>query len=285
MSFPKFAYFPQPVFSDQRDTERVFVITRRHIIDFLQSLAILSVLVILPIIIGAVFGSSIVLFMQSNPAYWGDLVILSLMIYFLMLIMFFMTSWIGFYYNLLIITDERIVEITQRGFFSRETYELTYDQIEDVDFTSRGLLATYFDAGDIEIQTAGPKRNFFIRKAPKPHIIGAIIHDLEIQAKNRVPIKDRMPSDEVIGLILSTPVHKSAKIPPIMNFLGGLDASRRKFMSGIKEPKTLRQKFDRWWWFMMKREQMGHLDFYNLQSNDQADGAEGEKSDGESVDL
>ena len=285
MIYPRLAYIPQPVFSDQRDTERVFVVARRHIIDFLQSLVILLALAILPIIVGILFGREIITLIQTNQAYWADLVILLVMVYFLIVIMFFMTSWIGFYYNLLIVTDERIVEITQRGLFSRETYELTYDQIEDVDFTSRGLLMTYFDVGDIEIQTAGPRRNFFIKKAPKPRIVGSIIHDLEIQAKNRVALRDRMPTGEIIGLILDVPVLRTANIPPIMNFQGGLNLSRRKFVNETREPKSLRHKFDRWWWTLVKKEQVLYFDYQPREFKKKGDEAKGEKSEEEMIDL
>jgi hypothetical protein len=285
MIYPRFAYIPQPIFSDQRDTERVFVVARRHFVDFLQSLVILLVMILLPIMVGVIFGSSIMNAVRINEPYWADSVILAAMVYFLILIMVFMTSWVGFYYNLLIVTDERIVEITQRGFFSREIFQLTYDQIEDVDFSSRGLLATYLDVGDIEIQTAGPQRNFYIRKAPKPQLIGAIIHDLEIQTKNRVATSNRMPAGEIIGLIISTPVLRTAKVPPIMNFRGGLNAARRRVMSETKDPKSMRQKFDRWWWTLLKREQVIFLDYQSHEFTKTDEIKEGEKSDREMIDL
>lgn len=285
MIYPRFAYIPQSIFSDQRDTERIFVVARRHLVDFFQSLVILLVMILLPIMVSIIFGGTIITAIQANEAYWADMMILSTMVYFLILIMIFMTSWVGYYYNLLIVTDERIVEITQRGFFSRETFELTYDQIEDVDFSSRGLLATYFDVGEIEIQTAGPHRNFFIKKAPRPHLIGAIIHDLEIQTKNRIETSKRMPMGEIIGLIANIPVLRTSNIPPIMNFRGGLNAARRRVASEIKDPKSIRQKFDRWWWTLLKREHVVFLDYQSHEFKKKDETKEGEKSDQEMIDL
>lgn len=285
MIYPRFAYIPQPVFSDQRDTERVFVVARRHVIDFLQSLMVLISLIILPVIFVFLFGEAIAGYIQSSPVFAADIILLGSMFYLLMLLMVFMTSWVGFYYNLLVVTDERIVEITQKGFFSRETFELTYDQIEDVDYVSKGLLATYFDVGNIEVQTAGPQRNFFIKMIPKPQVIGAIIHDMEVQSKDKIPVANRMPRGEIIGLISDVPVVGTAKIPPIMNFRGGLDQSRRKFVQQKIQPKSFRQKFDLWWWTLLKREQVIFLDYQSHEFLDKAGEPEGERSGKELVDL
>ena len=50
MRYPKFANIPQCVFPNQRDNERVFVITRRHFVEFLKYIIIFVFLVIIPIV-------------------------------------------------------------------------------------------------------------------------------------------------------------------------------------------------------------------------------------------
>lgn len=57
--------------------------------------------------------------------------------------------------NVFVLTNERIVDIDQRGFFSRVVSSSSYDKIQDVSFSVRGLWQTMLQVGSIEIQTAG----------------------------------------------------------------------------------------------------------------------------------
>ncbi len=57
--------------------------------------------------------------------------------------------------NVFVLTNERIVDIDQRGFFSTVVSSSSYDKIQDVSFSVRGLWSTLLHIGSIEIQTAG----------------------------------------------------------------------------------------------------------------------------------
>jgi hypothetical protein len=77
--------------------------------------------------------------------------------------------WTNYFLDVLIITDHRLVDIEQHSFFSRNVSECFVDKIEDVTVDVHGLLPTFFDFGDIHIQTAGESPRFVLRHMPRPH--------------------------------------------------------------------------------------------------------------------
>lgn len=62
-------------------------------------------------------------------------------------------AWVGWYYTLYIVTDQRLIEIKQRGFFNRRVSEYGLDKIQNVNYHIKGLQAVIFGFGDITAQT------------------------------------------------------------------------------------------------------------------------------------
>lgn len=272
MKYPKFANIPQCVFPNQRDNERVFVITRRHWVEFLKYIAMFTCLVIIPIVIVvSVFVSS-----PDTLSVIGvlgrDFLILFLCSFYLLIIAFFVTSWVSYYYDIFIVTDTRIIEITQKGLFNRESYELLFEQIEDVTTREKGFLYTALEAGDVDIQTAGSQRNFEIYRIPKPHIISEIINELNSQSRKGVPPKQRVPTMATVGMIDSIPVLRDGEIPAILNFDKTLSACRVDFHK-LGYGKGLRGKFDQWWWSHIKRDQELFADYDNTKGGKEDEGS------------
>ena len=61
--------------------------------------------------------------------------------------------WVGWYYSVYIVTDERLIEIKQRGFFNRRVSEYGLDKIQNINYHIRGFQAVIFQFGDITAQT------------------------------------------------------------------------------------------------------------------------------------
>lgn len=61
--------------------------------------------------------------------------------------------FIGWYYSVYIVTDERLVEIKQKGFFNRKVTEFGLDKIQNINYHIRGFQAVIFQYGDITAQT------------------------------------------------------------------------------------------------------------------------------------
>jgi len=61
--------------------------------------------------------------------------------------------WVGWHYSVYIVTDERIMEIKQKGFFEREVGEWQLDGVQNVNYHVRGFQAVIFGYGDITLKT------------------------------------------------------------------------------------------------------------------------------------
>lgn len=71
--------------------------------------------------------------------------------------------------NKLIVTDENITQVTQRGLFNRKVSELSMANVEDVTAQQHGVFATMFNFGTLKIETAGEQNNFQFSYCPNPN--------------------------------------------------------------------------------------------------------------------
>ena len=77
--------------------------------------------------------------------------------------------------NTVVVTNKRVMENQQRGFFKYTLNELERDKIQDISIKIEGVFASFLDYGDIEIQTAGAQNKFYFKKLPQPQKIKEII--------------------------------------------------------------------------------------------------------------
>lgn len=68
-----------------------------------------------------------------------------------------------------IVTDQRILNNNQHGFFSRTVSELQLSRIQDISVNVSGFIPTLLNFGNIEIQTAGSVNKFIFQQVPDPN--------------------------------------------------------------------------------------------------------------------
>ncbi len=68
------------------------------------------------------------------------------------LILFF-PSWVGWHFSVFIVTDQRFIQITQKGFFHRAVADLGLKQIQSVNYEVAGMEETLLGFGTIRMQT------------------------------------------------------------------------------------------------------------------------------------
>lgn len=61
--------------------------------------------------------------------------------------------FIGWFYSLFIITDERLIQIIQKGFFNRQVSDISHAKIQSVNYEIKGVQASMFGYGTIVVQT------------------------------------------------------------------------------------------------------------------------------------
>lgn len=163
-------------FAGQKPGEEILLVAHRHwfniLIQFFFIFALLAMLVgsyaYLPLLfpfLGNELGDVLFAFVENS---------------FLLLIwIIFFIIWIDYYFDVWIITNERIVNIDQKGLFSREVSELELGNIQDVTTDVAGIIPTFFNYGDLYIQTAAETERFIFQNVPDPYAIKDLIMNLQ----------------------------------------------------------------------------------------------------------
>lgn len=73
-----------------------------------------------------------------------------------------------YYLNQWVITNTRIIEIHQYGFFSREVSSLLLARVQDVDSDIEGLFGTLLGYGELQVQSAGVQEHFIMDDIASP---------------------------------------------------------------------------------------------------------------------
>ncbi|MFA6526131.1 MAG: PH domain-containing protein [Candidatus Buchananbacteria bacterium] len=61
------------------------------------------------------------------------------------------------YYTCWVLTNLRLIDMYQHGFFRRETSEAVYDKLRDINSKKSGIIAGVFNLGDISVSLAGSR--------------------------------------------------------------------------------------------------------------------------------
>lgn len=153
-------------FQTQKEKETIILFLRSHLITNLPWILISLVLIILPPIILALL-SNFGFGFPSIPSASRFALVFALFYYFLVFSYVFI-SFLHWFYNVFIVTSERIVDIDYSDIVVHNMAETKLNHIEDVRYTQSGFIASSFNYGNLFVQTAGTEENFEAFFVPKP---------------------------------------------------------------------------------------------------------------------
>ena len=142
-------------FEDQFDDENVLYVFRKHPIVMRRGL-ILSMLAIL-------LGTIPALIKPEFSYFYGGLAG-----GFLLGVILILPSWISWYYSVFIVTDQRFIQVTQKGFFNKSVVDIGLHQIQMINYEVAGIQESLLGFGTIMMQT---------------YMGDLVIHDLHHPAK------------------------------------------------------------------------------------------------------
>lgn len=149
-------------FEGEETSEEVVLLIRRHPFFILIRLFFFFILVLIPIAIISIFSS----FIYSHHIF--NLFLFASSIWYLFI-------WSGIFYALTmytldvwIVTDRRIIDSLQHGFFHRTISELHLSRIQDISVQTQGVIQTFLHFGDLQVQTAGAEEKFKFSQIPDP---------------------------------------------------------------------------------------------------------------------
>lgn len=173
--------------------EQIFIVARHY------PLALLPTLVM--IVVMTVLGGAAITLAGMGQIIPYNILIFTGSAFLLFMLLFTMVEFFDFYFDQYIVTDRRIVDISQQRLFSRSVAELPLEDVEDVNAKTSGYFGTIFDFGDVEIQTAGSKPNFNFSKILHPTQVAAMVIDLSSQARRGIAEAARHPQGPVAAII------------------------------------------------------------------------------------
>jgi hypothetical protein len=154
-------------FEDQFDDEEVLLVFRKHPVVMRRGFVIAMMVLLL--------GSVPALFNPTYTTYFagmGAAIVLGALV--------MLPSWIGWYFSVFIVTDQRLIQITQKGLFNRSVIDMRLNQIQMVNYQIAGLQETLLGFGTIMMQT-------FVGDL----VIHEIHHPAKIQKKLLEILRDR----------------------------------------------------------------------------------------------
>lgn len=99
--------------------------------------------------------------------------------------------------SVLVVTNERLVDMIQTSLFVRQVSEANLNRIQDVIGFTNGVLGTFFDVGRLEVQTASRDVSLICDWIKYPHLTARKILDIQRESLQRRRTSDSTSSDSV----------------------------------------------------------------------------------------
>lgn len=131
---------PEKYFADQFDDEEVLYVFRKHPVVMRKGL----IFGMLSLLLGVIPS----LFIPDYSVFFGGLIG-----GFILGILLFLPGWIGWYFSVFIVTNQRLIQITQKGLLHRSVVDMGLNQIQMVNYEISGLEQTLLGFGTIMMQT------------------------------------------------------------------------------------------------------------------------------------
>lgn len=173
--FTSFSKNPMGVsFQNQEPDEQILFFVRKDFITNFLWILIGAVLIAAPVFVAPfslLLGINILFFPLRFFFFF-------IIFYYIFTATYIYINFITWYFNLSLATDIRVVEVTFESLIYKNVSATKLDLVQDVSYSQIGIVRTFFDYGDVLIQTAGTIDNFIFDAVPEPENVVHIIEDL-----------------------------------------------------------------------------------------------------------
>ena len=127
-------------FEDQFDDEEMLLLFRKHPVVMRRAIIVASVALLIGVLPALVWPTYLVFF---GGLAGGFILAFIVMFY----------AWIGWYFSVYIVTDQRFIQISQKGLFRRSMVDIGLDKIQIISYEIRGFQESLLGFGTIVVQT------------------------------------------------------------------------------------------------------------------------------------
>jgi hypothetical protein len=161
-------------FETQEEKETVALFLRQHIVVNVPWIILAMLMLIAPTIIFPLLFSIIRISITVPVGY----IIVATIWWYVATFGFIVAKFLGWFINIYIVTNERIVDIDFYYLLYKHFSEAELNKIQDISYTSQGIFATIFNYGDVTIETAGEAPHLVFETVPHPERVVETIRNL-----------------------------------------------------------------------------------------------------------
>lgn len=168
--FSSFLVRPKVIsFPERNQDEEIYLALRPHWITNLRWMVIAVLMLFIPLFFH--YFS----FLNFFPTQYQFSAIL---FWYLFTFIFAFEKFLDWYFDVFLITNQRVVDINFNNLLNKHFAEASLDVIQDVSSSVKGILGTFFNYGDVLIQTAAEINQINFEKVPNPEKIIKLIKEL-----------------------------------------------------------------------------------------------------------
>ena len=168
---------PGTRFETQEAEEEIILLLRAHGIVNVSWILLAVVMIAVPFVVRALTGLAFLpdKFMTIAFGFW-----------YLITVAFVFEQFLNWYFNVYIVTDERIIDIDFVNLLYKRVSETKLDRIQDTTISMGGVVRSLFNFGNVYVQTAAEAREFEFGNVPRPDRVQAVIRALVTQEEQEV---------------------------------------------------------------------------------------------------
>lgn len=157
-------------FAEKEKDEIIYLAVRPHLISNISWIAVSILMLIIPLFLRH-FS-----FLDFLPTAYRLSVIF---FWYLITFIFTFENFLSWYFDFYIITNKRIIDISFNNLLNKHFAQTEICKVQDVSSSVKGLLPTFFNFGDLLIQTASEINQINFEKVPNPSKIIKLIKELQ----------------------------------------------------------------------------------------------------------
>ncbi|MBI2267939.1 MAG: PH domain-containing protein [Candidatus Blackburnbacteria bacterium] len=165
--FAAYSYKPGNArFETQELEEKIVLLLRKHPITNIPWIVLSLALALAPLVFGFIPLATFFPVQFQTGA---------ILLWYLLVVAIVLEGALSWFFNVYMITDERIIDVDFYNLIYREISDAKIDRIQDVTYKMGGVVGTLFNYGDVVIQTAGTIPNFDFIAVPNPAEVARVL--------------------------------------------------------------------------------------------------------------
>src|SRR5258708_76736 len=162
------------IFGTQEPNERILLFLRRDFITNVPWVISSILLTIAPLLFKSIINLSNI----SISAIPQNFSTILLSFYYIIVLTYILVNFITWYFNVSLVTNERVMDIDFEDIIYKNVAETKLNLVQDVSYKQVGSMQTFFDFGDVLIQTAAAIDTFKFSSVPRPQKVVEVVQGL-----------------------------------------------------------------------------------------------------------